>query len=230
MRSKNRNTVLLAGAMMLKMAVIAGAQSTTSSQVPFDTPVAGAARTIHYSGRTELKPPRYFADVAATYSAEYARLAFQSCKCFWMTGGAINGSLNLFRGLGVAAEVSLGTASSVNPGVNASKLDFVAGPRYTYEHRFHRDSHYTHRIFVEALGGFAHGYNGLYPAPSGLKSSANSGAMQMGGGYDLGLRRGWGIRVMQAEWMRTTLPNGTNNLQYDLQASAGLSYRFGEDR
>ena len=51
-------------------------------------------------------------------------------------------------------------------------------------------------------------------------------ALQVGGGVDLGLTRHFGIRVFQADWVRTQLPNGTTDVQNTLRLGAGVVFRL----
>ncbi len=39
-------------------------------------------------------------DLAATYTAERAKIATASCDCFWLQGGSLNGGVTVFRGPG----------------------------------------------------------------------------------------------------------------------------------
>jgi hypothetical protein len=51
--------------------------------------------------------------------------------------------------------------------------------------------------------------------------------MQAGGGMELTLYRWLALRLFEAEYVRTQLPNGYANTQNDLRLSAGLTLRFG---
>jgi hypothetical protein len=73
-----------------------------------------------------------------------------------------------------------------------------------------------------------HGFNGLYPATSGATSSAKSLAMQAGGGLNLYFTRNFGLRLLEADYVRTVLPNGAANIQSDMRLSVGLAYHIGK--
>jgi len=70
--------------------------------------------------------------------------------------------------------------------------------------------------FVHALFGAATISSG------GVNTTAF--AMLVGGGLDLGLRKGIGIRLMQADWLMTQFGNSTQNSQG--RVSAGLVIKF----
>jgi hypothetical protein len=70
--------------------------------------------------------------------------------------------------------------------------------------------------FVHALFGGA--------TLSGARGNTTSFAMLVGGGLDLGLRKGIGIRLFQADWLMTQFGNHTQNKQGRL--SAGIVIKF----
>ena len=70
--------------------------------------------------------------------------------------------------------------------------------------------------FVHALFGGA--------SISGGGVSDNSFAMFLGGGLDIGLRRGIGFRLVQADWLMTKFNDQTQNKQG--RVSAGIVIKF----
>ena len=48
----------------------------------------------------------------------------------------------------------------------------------------------------------------------------------MGSGLDVNLSPHIALRAIQANWLRTQMPNSTNNLQNSLQLGSGLVFRF----
>jgi hypothetical protein len=49
--------------------------------------------------------------------------------------------------------------------------------------------------------------------------------MQIGGGVDVLMFKGFGIRALEADYVRSSLPNSASNNQNDLRLSFGISYR-----
>jgi hypothetical protein len=103
-----------------------------------------------------------------------------------------------------------------------SLISFTAGPRYTYK----VDHHLTSRLFIETLFGGTHAFGAAFPAPGGPAQSVNVFAMQLGGGYDIDLGSHFAIRVIDAHYVQTRIPNGTNNTQNDLRLGAGIVYHL----
>jgi predicted porin len=160
-------------------------------------------------------------DLAVTFIAERSLKSYTSNN-FWSEGGAVELGTNTWRGVGIAAKVA-GT-HSVNIGSSSIPLSLVTvtfGPRY----RWHSDHKLS--IYAEGLIGEADGFNSLFPAPAGAQTSANSLAAQAGGGLDYKLSSRFAVRVLEAYWQHTQLPNGTNNIQNDFQLGAGFVLKFG---
>jgi X-X-X-Leu-X-X-Gly heptad repeat protein len=61
---------------------------------------------------------------------------------------------------------------------------------------------------------------------SGGITSDNSLALQVGGGVDLAFTRHIGVRVLQADWVRTQLPNDATDVQNTLRLGAGIIFRL----
>ena len=103
-------------------------------------------------------------------------------------------------------------------------LDMVTatfGPRYTWSPR-----HARYELFGQGLAGVANGFNSVFPNVLGAQSVANSLAVKAGGGMNLNLKRHLALRLFEADYLRTQLPNSTNNAQNSLQLGAGLVLRF----
>jgi len=159
-------------------------------------------------------------DVAVTYTLERAKLQASNCNCFWLNGGSADAAITLYRGFGLAANLTGEHASNILPGVNLGKISFMAGPRYTY------GASHT-RVFGEWLFGVAHAFDGAFPGPTGLTASAGSFSTQLGIGTDIAIHKGLGVRAFEVDYVHTSLPNNGVNSQNDLRLAFGLSYRFG---
>lgn len=157
--------------------------------------------------------------VAVTYDLERAKVANVGCGCFWLQGGSVDLAVPFYRGLSVAGTVGGGHATDNGSGAGLSKISYMAGPRYTFGIP-------RTQIFGEALFGGTHGFDGIFPAAGAVESSANSYAMQIGGGVDLLVHGGFGVRVFEVDYVRTALPNSGSNTQNDLRIAFGLSYHF----
>ena len=184
-----------------------------TSSLVLVTVLLGSAMTL----QAQQEPPL---DLAVTYNAEHALKAGTE-QAFWMEGGSIQLGAFGFRGWGVAADVTGTHSSSIgSSGIPVSLVTATFGPRY----RWHAEKKLS--IYGEVLAGEANGFHSLYPSPSGAQSSANGLALQIGGGVDYKLRKHLALRLLEAAWVRTQLPNATNNVQNILSLGAGIVARF----
>jgi hypothetical protein len=164
--------------------------------------------------------------VAVTYDLERAKVANTNCGCFWLNGGSAEVAVPFYRGLGIVGSIGGGHASSSNPGAGLSKISYFFGPRYTID-TAHLGMTHGPQIFGQALFGGAHGFDSVFPASStAVTSSANSYAMEFGGGVDFLLHHGFGVRAFEIDYVRTALPNNGSNTQNDLRLAFGVSYHF----
>jgi hypothetical protein len=180
--------------------------------------------------QTAAKPSPAMIDVAFTYVAERAKIASTSCGCFWLQGGSLNAAVTFYRGFGVAVNLTGDQASNVQPGVDLDKVSFMVGPRYTYTRKswfgHNLGEHGAFRIFGEGLAGGVHAFNTVIPSSNGVAGAADSVVFQVGGGVDRTIHNHIGIRLIEVDYVRSTLPNAANDTQHDLRLAAGISFRF----
>jgi peptidoglycan-associated lipoprotein len=182
--------------------------------------LAAATLAVAASAAAQQKMP---VDVSISYIAEHAN-AVGSNGNFWLQGGSAELGADLWRGLGVGVNVTGTHTNSFGP--NAIPLTLTTatfGPRYRYYAPFtHRDL----SLYGEALVGFGYGGGSIFPSTNGVAGGASSLATQIGGGIDLGLSPHIALRVVQASWVRTQLPNSTTNVQNNLSLGIGLVVKF----
>lgn len=159
-------------------------------------------------------------DVAITYSGTYAELT--SRGTFWMQGGGVELHGRFYGGIGVVADIDGMHAAKINSA--GDSLDLVVatfGPRYTWP-----VANGKYEMFGQALAGEAFGFNSIFPATAGVASSQFGLAVKAGGGMNIALARHLALRACEVDWVRTQLANASDNAQNNLQAGAGLVFRF----
>lgn len=207
MRKSIRGKALLVGACILAGATAWGQQDNNKAELP----------------RTSV-------DLGVTYAAERAYIAPGNCDCFWFNGGGTDITFTFWKGLGVVAAFTGDHASNVAPGVDISKISAMFGPRYTYRPwglRVRRGSKLRVQAFGEGLFGDAHAFNSSFPSATGLYASADSYALQIGGGINVYVSKRFAIRALEADYVRTALPNGSSDVQNDLRLGFGVTYHLG---
>ena len=195
--------------------------------------LAGAcllAGTAGWSQQTQAPmtaPSKVSVDVAATFAVERAQVVPSQC-CFWFKGGGIDAGFTFWKGLGLAAALTGDHASNVERGVDVNKISYLAGPRYTFTAwKAGAADPRRLQIFAQGLFGGAHGFDGIYPAMPAATSTANSFAIQAGGGLNLYLTKSFGIRLIEADYVRDAFPNAAANVQNDMRLSFGITYHVG---
>lgn len=71
---------------------------------------------------------------------------------------------------------------------------------------------------------FVHALFGGMTVGGGTSNSTSGFALMLGGGLDIGLRKGFGFRVVQADWISTNFSGTTRNR--NVRASTGLVIKF----
>lgn len=152
-----------------------------------------------------------------------------SCGCFAMEGfgGDLAWTLHQYgmehsRALGGVADVSVEHTGKVSNAPFGLTLTTVAfGPRFT------TTGFKSTHLFAQSLFGITHGSNSEFPVHNTLAPSANSFALDLGAGAEHALGDRLAIRMLQVEYLRTSLPNNSTDWQNNLRLSAGITFRFG---
>jgi hypothetical protein len=194
--------------------------------------LAGASGWAQQS-QSPVASAKVSTDLAVTYAIERSQVV-PGQNNFWFKGGGADAAVTFrsvlgMSGLGIAASVTGDHASNVAPNLDANKVAYLGGPRYTYTAWLNHAGAANNRrlqVFAQGLFGGVHGFNGLYPATSGATTSAKSMAMQAGGGMNLLFSKRFGVRLFEADYVRTTLPNNGTNTQTDLRISAGVTWHI----
>ncbi len=164
--------------------------------------------------------PQGRVEVAVTYNAMQPSAA--SGSEFWLQGGSVQLEGRFFHGLGVVADVTgQHTANMHGSGVGLDLVTATFGPRYTWQPARRR-----HAIFGQALAGEANGFNSTFPDSAGAITNASGLALKVGGGVNYTLSHRFAVRAIEAEWVRTQLPNSNSNVENNLLLGAGVVYRF----
>jgi opacity protein-like surface antigen len=158
-------------------------------------------------------------EVAVTYNTMRSLQAGAN-QSFWQQGGSAELSGSLWKSVAIVADVTGTHSDSISStGVPLSLVTTTFGPRYRFA-AAHKVSPYG-----QALIGIANGFDSVFPSPGGAQNSYTSMALQISGGVDVRLSKHLAVRVLDAGWLRTQLPNATANVQNNLRLGAGLVFR-----
>jgi hypothetical protein len=159
-------------------------------------------------------------DLAFTFNAASANQVGGSR--FWMTGAGMQAHDRFYGGWGAVADIAgLHKANINSSGVGLDMVTTVFGPRYTWSPNHHRFSFYG-----QGLVGEVFAFNTLLPMTPYPIHSDSGLAVLAGGGMNLRATPHVGVRVFEADYLRTQLLNTTTNAQNSLRAGAGIMFRF----
>jgi hypothetical protein len=155
------------------------------------------------------------------YSEQVSNGSAGTCGCFGLEGIAGDAGWRL-KGLGIvgfglaadAGVVHTGSEGGAPYGLTLTTL--TAGPRFNLPRR-------KLQTFAEALFGFAHGSGSAFPHGNTLVSSANSFALDVGGALDYSLQKRFSVRLLQVDYLRTSLPNSSTDWQNNLRIGIGIT-------
>lgn len=181
---------------------------------------AGLIGCISASAQVQSGPKERSMDIGVTFNA--ARANTVPTYNFWMQGGGLQAAANLTHHWAAAVDVSdvhTGQMPHVNAGLDLLTLTF--GPRYSVSSPSGRL-----KVYGQGLGGYAHGSNSLFPNSQGTTTSANGVALLVGGGMDYRISPRFSVRMIDADWLRTALSNGTTTVQNNLRLGSGVALHF----
>ncbi len=167
-------------------------------------------------------------EVNVRYSEQISNAPPGNCGCFGLEGAAVDAAwgasgVGIARGAAFALAVDAGVehAGSVGSAPYGLTLTTVtAGPRFWLPGG-------KLRIFGQVLLGVAHGSDSEFPHNNSLVPSASSFALDAGGGAERFIGQRFSIRLLQMDYVWTSLPNTTSDYQNNLRIGAGITLHFG---
>ena len=146
-----------------------------------------------------------------------------------MKGAGADAAFTFWKGFGIVVSLTGEHASNYTHNLDVNKVAYLAGPRYTYTAWANQSGATAtprFQVFGEGLFGGVHAFNGAFPTGSIINSNAGSYALQTGGGLNVFFFKNYSVRMLEADYVRTALPNGASNIQNDLRLSFGVSYHM----
>ena len=172
--------------------------------------------------KSAAKPEAAIAPVTLSVTYDEVLADVITDHSFWMQGGRAQVCRTFYKGFGFTGELAAMHAGNIlSTTVDLNLITVTFGPRYTWAPPKRK-----YQLYGEALAGEANGFNGVFPRPYGVESNAKSSALQLGGGMDYAISPRTALRLFQADWLRTRLPNSTTSVQNNLRLGAGIVIRF----
>ncbi len=161
-------------------------------------------------------------DAFVGYSYFHANAPPGECGCFNMNGGTGEFSALLVHGISGLVDFGGYYQDNVDKTGRTLRVEtFLFGPRYS--------NHHWRRVtpFGEAMFGGSLGSGTLYGANATTSGSASGFSLAAGGGLDWNVKERISIRVFQADYVMTRMPNFFDNNQNNLRINFGVVFHFG---
>ena len=171
---------------------------------------------------TPEKPLR--GELALDYTYLRSNAPPGGCTCFNLNGGSVTLAWPVKQGsFAAVGDIAVAHAGAIaGSGYSLTLSTFTIGARY-----LPRVGKSPVQPFGQALVGLAHSSGSLVQGNS--PAAANAGAAfaaNLGGGLDLRVSRRFSIRLVEADYLLTTVDNGSNNHQNNLRINTGVALRF----
>ena len=170
-------------------------------------------------------------DFGMTYSQQVSKFVGVSSSAtdFYLRGATMDLSYSFWKGFGVAASGTGLAATNLQTNIDVHQVEMLGGLRYTHNFGHITPTVWARRggLFLEAKGGYTFATSGLYPVNGVVMDRATSLTYAGGGGYNFHVYHRFDVRVVQAEYVYTQLPNGSTDKQASVRLSTGLNFHFG---
>lgn len=154
-------------------------------------------------------------DLSVHYVADIANARPGVCGCFAMSGGGAEGAYYFGPSTAVTVDVAVVRTSKVSGGTSGLGLaTFLAGPRYA----FRNSSRYL--PYVQGQLGGVVGFDSIFPGSS--STTASSVAWTLGGGLEMKYNQRVSLRLLEASYLNTRLPNNATSTQNNLKLTTGF--------
>jgi outer membrane protein OmpA-like peptidoglycan-associated protein len=158
--------------------------------------------------------------ISAGYDYVRANAPPGSCDCFGLQGAYASAAFGVNNWLSVDVQATGQHGNDISTlGQDLTLITVAGGPKI--RHDFGR-----FELFGQLLLGVARGSDSYFPTGDSSTTTASSFALTTGGGLDYLISKHFSIRLFNAQYLRSQLPNNVDNEQNELMLSAGLVYRF----
>lgn len=169
-------------------------------------------------------------DFGMTYTQERSKFVGSAdSEYFYLRGATLDYNMQLWHGLGVAASGTGLAGTNLQTNIDIHHIQALVGPRYTYNLGHITPTAWNRKggFFVEAKVGYTFATKGLYPVNGIVLPTASSLTYQGGAGINFHIYHRFDLRLIEADYVITKLPNGGTNQQNTLRFASGLNFHFG---
>ena len=169
-------------------------------------------------------------DFSLAYLQERTKFVGSGTDPYFMLRGAdLELSYGLHDRLGLAVAAAGLSTVNLRGSLDVEQVSLTAGPRYTWNWGRITPTVTTRRggIFAEARAGYVFATSGAYPVQGRVQNQAAALTYLGGGGLNVHVNERFDLRLLQASYVRSQLPNGGTNRQNSIRLGAGINWHFG---
>jgi len=169
-------------------------------------------------------------DLGMMYTQERVKFVGASpSDYFYLRGATVDLSYNLWKGIGVSGTGTGLAATNVRGSIDIQHIQFLVGPRYTFNLGHITDTAWNRHggVFVEGKVGYTIAPAGLYPTSGVEQTHSSSITYSVGAGINYTIYHRFDLRIIEGGLVRTELPNGGSNIQNTLRLASGINFHFG---
>lgn len=181
-----------------------------------------------------LLAPRAHAQASGDFSMMFVQDAArfvgnQPDTYFYLRGASTEIAYAPWKGLGFVAGGTGNAGTNLRGAVDIHTVTFFVGPRYTYNIGHISPTAWNRKgsLYVQGKFGYAFATSGQYPVKGVLTSNASSMDLEFGGGVNLHIYHRFDYRVVEADVVHTTFPNGAENVQNSVRFATGINFHIG---
>ena len=169
-------------------------------------------------------------DFSMTYIQDSTRfVGNQGYPYFYLRGATTEIGYSFWKGVGFVAGGSGEAGTNLRSAIDIHQITFFVGPRYTWNIGHISPTAWNRKggVFVEGKFGHTFATAGQYPIKGVLASNASAMDMEVGGGVNLHIYHRFDLRLLEADGVRTRLPNGGTNVQNSFRIATGINFHIG---
>jgi hypothetical protein len=169
-------------------------------------------------------------DFGMTYTQERSKfVGSSSTDYFYLRGAKLDLGYTVWHGIGLTVSGTGVAGTNLDTDIDIHQIEVLGGVRYTYNLGHITPTAWGRKggLFLQGEGGYTLATSGRYPVNGVVQTNASALTYAGGAGLNFHVYHRFDLRLIEAEYVITTLPNGSTNQQNTLRLSSGLNFHFG---
>jgi hypothetical protein len=148
---------------------------------------------------------------------------------FYLRGASAEIAYAPWKGIGFVAGGTGTAGTNLRGAIDIHTVTFFVGPRYTYNIGHISPTAWNRKgsVYVQGKVGYTLATSGQYPVKGVLASNDSSMDLEAGGGINFHIYHRFDLRLVEADLVHTSLPNGASNTQNSLRVATGINFHIG---